>query len=90
LHGGCYNPERFPLFEARRSAPTRVSVIKQAFMHPQAVKAAAPASGKIRSITMEEVEKHSTKESVWFVRDGKARLSAPARLQCSTARQLLH
>ena len=54
-------------------APTRVIVVKKAFVRPQAVKAAAPASGKLRSITMEEVEKHSTKESVWFVRDGKAR-----------------
>ena len=37
------------------------------------MKAATPASGKIRMITMAEVEKHSTKESVWFVRGGKAR-----------------
>ena len=37
------------------------------------MKAATPASGKLRTITMAEVEKHATKESVWFVRGGKAR-----------------
>jgi len=71
------------------STPTLTQTITDA-RGPQAVKAAAPASGKIRSITMEEVEKHSTKESVWFVRDGKARLSAPAHLLRWTARRLLH
>ena len=37
----------------------------------QVVKAATPASGKLRMITMAEVERHATKESVWFVRGGK-------------------
>lgn len=38
--------------------------------------AAAPAVVKSggKKFTMSEVEKHDTKESVWFVRDGKASL----------------
>ena len=44
----------------------------------QVVKAATPASGKIRMITMAEVEKHATKESVWFVRSGKVSLRRQA------------
>jgi nitrate reductase (NAD(P)H) len=37
----------------------------------------APTSG-VRLITMEEVEKHTTEESAWFVHEGKVRGRAAA------------
>lgn len=42
---------------------------------PAATKAATAAAGggKVKLFTMEEVEKHNTEESAWFVHEGKVR-----------------
>lgn len=48
---------------------------------------AAPMGGDVKTFTMEEVEKHDTRDSAWFVHAGQVGTCGFTRTYCFTKRQ---